>query len=226
MLFTLIGMPGSGKTCMSRALSSKINIKTLDTDRVIEARVGKKLHEIILSDFEQTEHSPLVTIAGVSNEARCAYITGQGSRTAKFLLYHFDRRIAELSPDIFLLILGGNDFVYYGEDEYKEHLTELFERMTSLFPACELYTLTIPPSAKPEYKIRGMSFASEEEFNAELEKYNAVLEELSLKYGAKCLRLRELFDGMSPELWRYDEVHLSSVGNDMLYKKICEIIGL
>ena len=109
----------------------------------------KKLHEIILSEFEHTEYSPLVTIAGVSDETRCADITGQGSRTAKFLLYHFDSRIAELSPDIFVLILGGNDFVYYNEEEYKKHLTELFERMTALFPDCELYTVTIPPSAKP-----------------------------------------------------------------------------
>ncbi len=66
MLFTLIGMPGSGKTCMSRALANKINIKTLDTDRVIEARVGKKLHEIIseqgLDEFRKIEEETLLTI--------------------------------------------------------------------------------------------------------------------------------------------------------------------
>ena len=66
MLFTLIGMPGSGKTCMSRALANKINIKTLDTDRVIEAKVGKKLHEIIsesgLDEFRRIEEEILLTI--------------------------------------------------------------------------------------------------------------------------------------------------------------------
>jgi len=76
MLFTLIGMPGSGKTCMSRALSSKINIKTLDTDRVIEARVGKKLHEIIseqgLDEFRRIEEETLLTI----NEENALLATG------------------------------------------------------------------------------------------------------------------------------------------------------
>ena len=50
MMFTLVGMPGSGKSCMSRALAGKLNLKTLDADRVIEARTGRKLHEIIAED--------------------------------------------------------------------------------------------------------------------------------------------------------------------------------
>lgn len=66
MLFTLIGMPGSGKTCMSRAMAGKMNIKILDADRVIEARVGKKLHEIIsevgVEEFKRIEESILLTI--------------------------------------------------------------------------------------------------------------------------------------------------------------------
>jgi shikimate kinase len=69
-------MPGSGKTCMSRALSSKIDIKTLDTDRVIEARVGKKLHEIIaeqgLDEFRRIEEETLLTI----NEDNALLATG------------------------------------------------------------------------------------------------------------------------------------------------------
>lgn len=66
MLFTLIGMPGSGKTCMSRAMAGKMNIKILDADRVIEARVGKKLQEIIsdvgVEEFKRIEESILLTI--------------------------------------------------------------------------------------------------------------------------------------------------------------------
>ncbi len=76
MLFTLIGMPGSGKTCMSRALSNKINIKALDSDRLIEARVGKKLHEIInesgLDEFRRIEEETLLSI----NEDNALLATG------------------------------------------------------------------------------------------------------------------------------------------------------
>ena len=66
MMFTLVGMPGSGKSCMSRALAGKLNLKTLDADRVIEARTGRKLHEIISEDgidaFRKIEEEILLTI--------------------------------------------------------------------------------------------------------------------------------------------------------------------
>ena len=68
MIFTLIGMPGSGKSCMSRALSGKLNLKALDSDKVIEARAGKKLHEIISEvgndGFRKIEEEALMSIDG------------------------------------------------------------------------------------------------------------------------------------------------------------------
>ena len=61
---------------MSKALANKINIKTLDTDRVIEAKVGKKLHEIIseqgLEEFRKIEEETLLTI----NEQNSLLATG------------------------------------------------------------------------------------------------------------------------------------------------------
>ncbi len=76
MLFTLIGMPGSGKSCMCRALSSKIKIKTLDADKVIEGRMGKSLHAIIsergLDEFRRIEEETLLSI----NEENALLATG------------------------------------------------------------------------------------------------------------------------------------------------------
>lgn len=68
MMFTLIGMPGSGKSCMSRALSGKMNLKTLDADKVIEKKMGKKLHELIaehgVDGFRRIEEETLLSISG------------------------------------------------------------------------------------------------------------------------------------------------------------------
>lgn len=47
MLFTLIGMPGSGKSCMGRAVSSRVKLKNIDSDVLIQRKEGKKLHELI-----------------------------------------------------------------------------------------------------------------------------------------------------------------------------------
>lgn len=54
MVFTLIGMPGCGKSCMGRALSKRLKMKNIDGDRVIEKLYGKKLNELI-SEFGNEE---------------------------------------------------------------------------------------------------------------------------------------------------------------------------
>ena len=68
MLFTLIGMPGSGKSCMSRAMVGKVDIKVLDSDKLIESSVGKKLAEIIKEvgndGFKEIEERTLLAIKG------------------------------------------------------------------------------------------------------------------------------------------------------------------
>ena len=47
MVFTLIGMPGCGKSCMGRGLSSKLKIKNIDSDKLIQKITGKWLIDII-----------------------------------------------------------------------------------------------------------------------------------------------------------------------------------
>lgn len=66
MRFILIGMPGSGKSCMGRALQSKLKMKTIDTDKVIEQRVGEKLQALIdkegIDAFRKIEEETLMSI--------------------------------------------------------------------------------------------------------------------------------------------------------------------
>ena len=89
MMFTLVGMPGSGKSCMSRALAGKLNLKTLDADRVIEARTGRKLHEIISEDgieaFRKIEEEILLTI----NEDNTLLATGGSAVYYEKAMMHF-----------------------------------------------------------------------------------------------------------------------------------------
>ncbi len=50
MVYTLIGMPGSGKSCMGRALSRRLKIKNIDSDKLIQRVAGKRLIDIIRED--------------------------------------------------------------------------------------------------------------------------------------------------------------------------------
>lgn len=66
MIITLIGMPAVGKSCMGRALSKKLKMKTVDSDRLIEQRTGKKLQQIIdeegMESFKKIEEETLLGI--------------------------------------------------------------------------------------------------------------------------------------------------------------------
>ena len=66
MIFTLIGMPGSGKSCMGKSVSSKMKIPLIDADKMIEQRVGLPLQEIInrygVDEFRRIEEEVLLSI--------------------------------------------------------------------------------------------------------------------------------------------------------------------
>ena len=66
MVFTLIGMPGCGKSCMGRAIAKKLQMRNIDGDRVIEKMYGKKLHELIeefgVEEFMRMEENALLSI--------------------------------------------------------------------------------------------------------------------------------------------------------------------
>ena len=68
MVITFIGMPGSGKSCMGRAMAGKLKMKLIDTDKLIEKRMGKKLQELIdelgVEEFRRIEEETLLSITG------------------------------------------------------------------------------------------------------------------------------------------------------------------
>ena len=68
MVITFIGMPGSGKSCMGRAMAGKLKMKLIDSDKLIEKRYGKKLQELIdelgVEKFRRIEEEALLSITG------------------------------------------------------------------------------------------------------------------------------------------------------------------
>ncbi len=68
MVIVLIGMPACGKSCMGRALCSKLKMKLIDTDKLIIKKYGKKLQELIdelgIEEFRRIEEETLMSIDG------------------------------------------------------------------------------------------------------------------------------------------------------------------
>ena len=67
MTITLIGMPGSGKSVMGRALAEALGYRWIDGDRAIEEITGRRLQAIINEDgldaFRRIEERVLLTLA-------------------------------------------------------------------------------------------------------------------------------------------------------------------
>ena len=148
MVYTLIGMPGSGKSCMSRAVSKILKMKALDADKVIESRVGKKLHEIIsesgLVGFKKIEEEILVSI---DSDEDLILATGGSAVYYERAMEHF-KKIGKviylyISLDTMLLRLG--DYSKRGiamrpdqtiEDLYNERAA-LYEKYADVTVNCD-----------------------------------------------------------------------------------------
>ena len=81
MIITLIGMPGSGKSCIGRQIASKLKCKQVDTDHLIEKKYGKTLSELIESlgsdGFRKIEEETLLSI--YNNEGENLLLSTGGS---------------------------------------------------------------------------------------------------------------------------------------------------
>lgn len=69
-MITFIGMPGAGKSCMSKYVGKRLNKKIVDGDRLIEHNTGRRLQEIIDTDgletFKEIERQTLLSITDTS----------------------------------------------------------------------------------------------------------------------------------------------------------------
>ena len=81
MIITLIGMPGSGKSCIGRQIASKLKCKQVDTDRLIEKKYGMPLSQLIDSlgcdGFRKIEEEMLLSI--YNNEGENLLLSTGGS---------------------------------------------------------------------------------------------------------------------------------------------------
>ena len=72
MLFVFVGMPGVGKSSIGRYVASKLKIKLVDVDRLIEKRSGERLQSLLdkygIDNFRRLEQEALLSIIPNENE--------------------------------------------------------------------------------------------------------------------------------------------------------------
>ncbi len=155
MQFTLIGMPGSGKSRMARAMSGKLNMKTLDADRVIEEKMGKKLHEIIeergVDGFREVEEEILLTI----NEDNALLATGGSAVYYERAMNHFK----SIGKVIYLYVSFETMLVRLGDYSKRglvmrpdQTIKDLYDERASLYEKYADITINCDGTDYPKYR--------------------------------------------------------------------------
>ena len=127
-MITFIGMPGAGKSCMSRNIGKKLKMQVLDGDRLIEQRTGRKLQEIIDTDgleaFKEIERTTLLSIQDDS------LIVSPGGSAIYYddVMEHFKK-------------LGIVVYLYVSYETMKERLGDYSQRGVVLAPGTTLKDL-------------------------------------------------------------------------------------
>ena len=147
MNITIIGMPGSGKSCMARALSSKLKMKNIDGDKLIKKVTKRELQDIInedgLEEFKKIEEDILLTIP----DSNLIVSPGGSAVYYESVMKHFK----SMGPIVYLHVTPQNlikrlgDFSRRGivlkpgqtiEDLYNERLP-LFEKYADITVNCD-----------------------------------------------------------------------------------------
>ena len=128
MTITLIGMPAVGKTCMGKMLSKKLNMRTVDGDKIIEKNTGKRLQEIIdqegLDAFMKIEEEALLSI----NEDNIIITPGGSAVYYPRVMEHFKK-------------LGVVVYLYAGPKTIIKRLGDFSRRGVVLKPGQTIYDL-------------------------------------------------------------------------------------
>jgi len=153
---------------MSRALAGKLNLKTLDADRVIEARVGKKLHEIIsecgLDEFKRIEEETLLTI----DETDAILATGGSAVYYDKAMQHFKQKgkVVYLYVSFETMLERLGDYSARGiVMRPGQTIKDLYDERTALYEKYADITINCDGTAYSKYRTALINA-----INAELEK--------------------------------------------------------
>ena len=155
MVITFIGMPGCGKSCMGRAMSGKLKMKLIDSDKLIEKRYGKKLQELIdelgVVEFRRIEEEVLLSIEGdnlvistggsaVYSEAGMKHLKELGKIFYLFCTYEtVKERIGDFSKRGIVLKPG-------------QTIKDLFDERAPLYKKYADVTILCDGNAYPQYQ--------------------------------------------------------------------------
>ncbi|MBP1988423.1 SGNH/GDSL hydrolase family protein [Paenibacillus eucommiae] len=194
----------------------------------IQASSGKQ-HEICFKNWEQSAAHPHASgertlhLLGIGSKLSPVYLTGQGGKTAEWLLGNLEARVTAYNPDLVLLILGANDRVYRTLEQFDQELRAVVGGIYASNPQTHVLLLAPPSSVNEQDPLLDDGNYIPD---AKAIKYNDMMETIAGQLGCSYLDTSKVFAEIPIVQWRFDNVHLTKYGNKVLAAKVLEILGL
>ena len=146
-------------------------------------------------------------------------MSGKGSTTARFFIDNFDERIGNHKPDLLILTLGANDRVLNSPDTFRKDLNQLLSMIFETNPECKMLYI-LPPAGhnpnNPDIDCEGYTSKLTDEV------YDRIIKNACNKFEIDTLAIRDVFDSVEVSQWRYDNIHMSRFGNEILLNAVLE----
>ena len=211
-------------------VDGKIVCTDISTEGSLENFAGYGLMQIVFkSNPDIKEHTicfknirgdnPKITVVGVGSRNIQINLSGKGSTTARFFIDNFDERIGNHKPDLLILTLGANDRVLNSPDTFRKDLNQLLSMIFETNPECKMLYI-LPPAGhnpnNPDIDCEGYTSKLTDEV------YDRIIKNACNKFEIDTLAIRDVFDSVEVSQWRYDNIHMSRFGNEILLNAVLE----
>lgn len=211
------------KSSVSHVSRHQASYDAFEQSYLVDMNCAGKGGTLILGDsymdFWNTWESSLGLIDGVNG-----YNVGIGGETAKDWVYAYDQLIKPFSADRFLINLGFNDVIVYGDngEDLANNLRTLFEKIHTDNPNAEIYYIYINPSPY----VYGNGTYNNWKIVDALNCSKELVAELDYVTGIDIFDLMTTEDGLNPVASHYvaDNIHLSTEGYEVLGAYLYELI--
>lgn len=186
---------------------------------VLPLAATQDVHRIVLKNWrpspslETTESSgPYVCHLLASGSCRVdVHLTGQGSRTADWLLENLTDRVTFCHPNVVVLIVGANDRVYRTTEQFEQDLNRLIAEIRAASPDVQLLFLSPP-------------YAGDDGSGEAYDRYHQILQEVTQQQKCLFMDLVAFFAKVPIAEWRYDDVHFTKYGNRLLADALIKLL--
>ncbi len=165
--------------------------------------------------------SGIYTMLGIAIEEKSVVISGKGSQKVSFFIENYDEYIGNYDFDTIAIILGANDIKQTEIECFGKDYDKLIEMILAQYPQVDIIML-MPPSMEniDEPNLDEVPFTSVKTASPYCEK----IKETAKKHKCRLLDTWQAFENVPINVWRYDNVHMTRLGNDIIHKKMMEFL--